>query len=50
MKSQLKNEKYTNGTVGARVGLIVRGGCLPVGGYKRMEWKYDDDVCVCGTK
>ena len=30
--------------------LMVRGGCLPVRGSKGMEWKYDDDLCVCGTK
>ena len=32
-----KNEKYANGSVGARVRLMVRGGCLPVRGYKGME-------------
>ena len=32
MKSQPKNEKSANGSVGARVRLIVRGGCLPVTG------------------
>ena len=48
MKSQPKNEKYANGSVGARVRLMVRGGCLPVRGSKGME--YDDDLCVCGTK
>ena len=50
MKSQPKNEKYANGSVGARVRLMVRGGCLPVRGSKGMDWKYDDDLCVCGTK
>ena len=45
-----KNEKSANGSVGARVRLMVRGGCLPVRGYKGMEWKYDDDLCVCGIK
>ena len=30
--------------------LMVRGGCLPVRGSKGMEWKYDDDLSVCGTK
>ena len=52
MKSQPKNEKYANGSVGAsvRIRLMVRGGCLPVRGSKGMEWKYDDDLCVCGTK
>ena len=29
---------------------MVRGGWLPARGYKGMEWKYDDDLCVCGTK
>ena len=41
MKRQPKNEKYVNGSVGARVRLMVRGGCLPV----REEWKYADDLC-----
>ena len=47
MKSQPRNEKYANGSVGARVRLLVRGGCVPVRGSKGMEWKYDDDFCVC---
>ena len=29
---------------------MVRGGCLPVRDSKGMEWKYDDGLCVCGTK
>ena len=37
MKSQPKNEKYANGSVGARVSLMVRGGCLPIRGSKGME-------------
>ena len=49
-KSQPTNLKYANGSVGARVILMVRGGCLPVRGSKGMELKYDDDLCVCGTK
>ena len=48
MKSQPKNIKYANGSMGARVRLMVRGGCLPVRGFKGMEWKYDDDLCVWG--
>ena len=28
---------------------MVRGGCLPARGYKDIEWKYDDDLSVCGT-
>ena len=43
-----KKYKYANGSVGARVRLMVRGGCLPARGSKGMEWKYDDDLCVFG--
>ena len=50
MNSRPKNEKYANGSVGARVRLMVRGGCLPIRGSKGMEWTYDYDICVCGTK
>ena len=39
VKCQPINKKYANGSVGARVILIVRGGCLPVRSSKRMEWK-----------
>ena len=34
MKSQPKNGKYANDSVGARGRLMVRGGCLPVRGFK----------------
>ena len=47
---QPENEKYANVSVGARVTLMVGGGCLPVRGSKGMELKHDDDICVCGTK
>ena len=50
MKSQPKNEKYANGSVGVRVRLMVREGCLPVISLKVMEWKYTDDLCECGSK
>ena len=49
MKSQPKDEKYANVSVGERVRLMVIGGCLPVRGSKGMKWKYDVDLCVCGT-
>ena len=49
VKSQPKNEKYANGSVGARTRLMVKGGCLNVIGGKEMEWKYADDLCKCGT-
>ena len=45
-----KKKKYANGSVGARVRLMVRGGCLLVRGSKEMEWKYDDDLYVCRNK
>ena len=45
MKSQPKNEKYANGSVGAR--LMFRRSCLPVRSSKGMEWKCEDDLCVC---
>ena len=45
VRSQSKNEKYANGSVGVRVRLMLRGGCLPV-----KEWKYADHLCECGTK
>ena len=50
MNSQPMNEKYANDSVGVRVRLMVRGGYLPVRGSKGMEWKYDADLSVCGTK
>ena len=37
VKSQQQNEKCANGSVGARVRLLVRGGCLPVKVSKGME-------------
>ena len=42
---QVQNEKYANGSVGERVRLMVRGGCLSVRGSKGMAWNYDDDLC-----
>ena len=37
MKSQPKKMKYANGSVGARVRFMVRGGCLLVRGFNGME-------------
>ena len=45
VNSQSKNEKYVNGSVGARVRLMVRGGCLSV-----KEWKYADHLSEYETK
>lgn len=47
-KVQPKNEEYANGTKGASVRLMVRGGCLQVRGNEYMRWKYEDTCCVCG--
>ena len=40
--------KYVDGSVGAMVRMMVRGGCLPVRGNIRMSWKYDNEHGVCG--
>ena len=48
MKRCPRNESFADGSVGVRVRLMVRGGCLPVRGSERMAWKYDDDCCGCG--
>ena len=37
-----RNESFADGSVGARVKLMVRAGCLPVRGGEMMAWKYDD--------
>ena len=42
MKESPRNESFADGSVGARVRLMVRGGCLPVRGSERMTWEYDD--------
>ena len=48
MKESPRNESFADGSVGARVRLIVRGECLPVRGSERMTWKYDDCRYGCG--
>ena len=48
MKRCPRNESFADGSVGARVRLMVKGGCLPVRGTERMAWMYDDDCCGCG--
>ena len=50
VKGQTKNDKYANSSVGARVRLMVMGGCLAVRGFKGMKWKYADDLCECGQR
>ena len=46
MKESQRNESFADGSVGARVRLMVRGGYLHLRGSERMTWKYDD--CRCG--
>ena len=41
------NDKYVNCGVGAMVGMMVRGSFLTVRSTS-MQWKYDDERCVCG--
>ena len=48
MKESPRSESFADGSVGARVRLMVTGGCLPVRGSERMTWKYDDCRCGCG--
>ena len=46
MKESPINESFADGSVGATVRLMVRGGCLPLRGSVRITWKYDDIVGV----
>ena len=48
MKKSQRNESFSDGSVGVRVRLMVRGGCLPVRGNERMAWQYNDCRCGCG--
>ena len=48
MKESPRNDSFADGSVGARVRLMVRGGFLPVRGSERMTWKYDECRCGCG--
>ena len=48
MKRYPRNESFADGSVGARVRMMVRGGCLLVRGNEMKAWKYGDDCCWCG--
>ena len=48
MKESPRNKSFSDEGIGARVRLMVRGGCLSVRGSERMTWKYDDCRCSCG--
>ena len=47
-KQRPMNAKYVDGSVGAMVRMMVRGGLLLVRGSTRMTLKYDDICRVCG--
>ena len=42
------NVSYADGSVGAKVRMMLRGGYLPVRGSENMRWKYENDKCTCG--
>ena len=48
MKECPRNERFADGNVRAGVRLMVRGGCLPVGGSERLTWMHEDDKCRYG--
>ena len=48
MKECPGRESFSDGSVGTKVRLMVRGGCLPVRESETMKWKYQDDLCGCG--
>ena len=48
MKECHRRERFSDGSVGAKVRLMVKGGCLPIRGSETMKWKYQDDMCGCG--
>ena len=39
---------FADGGVGAKVRLMVRGGCLTVRGIGTMKYVYQDDLYRCG--
>lgn len=43
-------EKYVDGSVGARVRMMMRGDTLPVRMNSSVRWMYEDTSCVCGEE
>ena len=43
-----QGRSFADGSVGARVRMMVMGLCLPVRGSEWMAWKYHDHCCGCG--
>ena len=48
MKECPRRDSFAYGSVGAKVRMMVRGGCLPVRGSGTIKWKYQDYICGCG--
>ena len=48
MKECSRSEVFADGSVGDKVRMMVRGGCLPVRGSGTIKWKFHDDLCGCG--
>ena len=48
MEECARRESFAGGSVGAKVRLMGRGGCLPVRGSGTMKWKYQVDLSGCG--
>ena len=43
--------KYADGSLGARVRILCRGGCLPVRASECMRWKSEwKEECGCGSR
>ena len=43
--------KYEDGSVGARMRMLCRGGCLPARANACMRWKYEgNEECGCGSR
>ena len=42
-----QGRSFADGSVGARVRMMVMGLCLPVRGSEWMAWKYHDHCCGC---
>ena len=50
-KKELKKEEYADGSDGARVRAMMRGGSLPVKDNSTVRWKWGGDTeCMCGER
>ncbi|ELU17468.1 hypothetical protein CAPTEDRAFT_215244 [Capitella teleta] len=51
-KEAAKWESYAEGSVGARVRMLLRGNCLPLRTNSCVVWRYGEEErdCVCGER